>query len=270
MKRNKKEKTTYEQSCQAGKDKACFIVFLSLFFITLGILLHGIFVGDWNRVFTGALTLVLLWVPFFVERRFSLYLPAALEVLAYIFVFSAGVLGEIGDYYQRFAFFDVLLHAANGYMFAAFGFCLLPLFEKKKRQRYGISAGFLSFVAFCFSMTVGTFWELFEYTVDLLLHTDMQKDTLVQSVHSVKISENGELLHIADIAKTEIWTQDGVRFSVLGYLDVGIVDTMKDLAVNALGAILFCVIGYLYLKRKKGRFAKQFIPVVETGKKEVT
>ncbi len=244
------------------KDKKAFVIFLILFLITLVILLHGVFVRDWNRVFTGGLTLILLLLPPLVEHRFSLHLPGALEVLVYIFVFSAGVLGEIGDYYQRFALWDVLLHAANGYMFAAFGFCLLPLFEKKSAERYGISAGFLSFVAFCFSMTVGTFWELFEYGVDALLHTDMQKDAFLHEIHSVKLSENGELTHLENIVRTEVWTQDGAHFSFAGYLDVGVVDTMKDLAVNALGAILFCAIGYLYLKRRRGRFAAYFIPVV--------
>ena len=84
---------------EVRKDKKAFVIFSLLFLITLVILLHGVLVHDWNRVFTGGLTLVLLLLPPLVEHRFSLHLPSALEVLVYIFVFSAGVLGEIGDYY---------------------------------------------------------------------------------------------------------------------------------------------------------------------------
>ena len=48
-----------------------------------------------------------------------------------------------------------------------------------------------------------------------------------------------------------------------GYLDIGIVDTMKDLMVNFVGAVVFSVIGILYLKhRGKGKLAASLIPQV--------
>ena len=121
----------------------------------------------------------------------------------------------------------------------------------------------MSFVAFCFSMTVGAFWEIFEYAVDGVLHTDMQKDTMLFAIHSVKLGSGEDVTHIRNITKTVIYTADGATHTLQGYLDVGLTDTMKDVVVNALGAILFCVIGYLYLKRKRGVLAAQFIPVVE-------
>lgn len=38
---------------------------------------------------------------------------------------------------------------------------------------------------------------------------------------------------------------------------------MKDLAVNFVGAVVFSIIGYFYVKsRGKGRFASRFIPQV--------
>ena len=46
-----------------------------------------------------------------------------------------------------------------------------------------------------------------------------------------------------------------------GYLDVGIIDTMKDLFVNFIGAVVFSTIGYFYVRgRGKGGFAQRFIP----------
>lgn len=51
-----------------------------------------------------------------------------------------------------------------------------------------------------------------------------------------------------------------------GYLDIGIHDTMKDLIVNLIGAAVFSVIGYFYVKKKgKGKFASEFIPQVTSA-----
>ena len=48
-----------------------------------------------------------------------------------------------------------------------------------------------------------------------------------------------------------------------GYLDVGNHDTMKDLLVNLIGAVVFSVNGYIAAARKgKSRIAVKFIPRV--------
>ena len=134
-------------------NKAAFFVFSCLWLCTLTVLLQGALVHRWDRVFTGGLCLLLFLLPPIVERRFSLQLPAALEISAYLFVFCAGVLGEIGDFYERFPAFDSILHAANGFLFAGFGFCLFSLFEKKRTVRTLPSPAYQSFTAFCFSVT---------------------------------------------------------------------------------------------------------------------
>lgn len=245
------------------ENKAAFFVFISLWLCTLAVLLHGVLTNRWDRVFTGVLCLLLFLAPPFVERGFSLQLPAALEISAYLFVFCAGVLGEIGDFYQRFPAWDAILHAANGFLFAGFGFCLFSLFEKKRKVRTLPSPAYQSFTAFCFSMTVGVLWELFEFAADTILHTDMQKDSYRTGVHSVLLpAENSGVFHIENITQVEIKAANGMSFTLPAYLDVGLADTMKDLFVNLWGAILFCVIGYIYLKRRRMALAAQFIPRV--------
>ena len=48
-----------------------------------------------------------------------------------------------------------------------------------------------------------------------------------------------------------------------GYLDIGIIDTMKDLIVNFIGAVVFSIFGLLYIKnRDKYKFAAKFIPIM--------
>ena len=245
------------------ESKSSFIAFLILWICTLAVLLHGVLCARWDRVFTGALCLLLFLLPPIVERSFSLQLPDTLEICAYLFVFCAGVLGEIGDFYQRFPAWDVLLHAANGFLFAGFGFCLFSLFEKKRTVRTLPSPAYQSFTAFCFSMTVGVLWEIFEFCADVFLHTDMQKDGFLTSIYSLLLpTQDGRALVVENITRVEIQTATGERFVLPAYLDVGLADTVKDLAINLWGALCFCIIGYVYLKRRRMALATQFIPRV--------
>ncbi len=224
--------------------------------------------GRWDAVFTGALTLGLLFIPPLAEECFSIRLPATLEVFSYLFIFSAGILGEIGGFYGRFPLFDDILHAFNGYMFAAFGFCLSALLTKRAQDAV-LPPFLVTLLAFCFSMSVGVAWELFEFGADRVLHTDMQKDTPVHRIDTVLLPGTGaqKVRHLQDIVQTEIVTKGG-RVRLDAYLDIGLADTMTDLAVNLLGALLFCVLGYLYLKRGRGRIARHFIPVAVKRERE--
>ena len=130
-------------------------------------------------------------------------------------------------------------------------------------------------VAFCFSMTIGVLWEFFECGMDQLMMLDMQKDTVVHSISSVMLDPSGlnNRVLIEDIVDTIVVTGDGQQISLGlgGYLDVGILDTMKDLFVNFIGAVVFSVIGYFYVKtRGRGKFASRFIPqVVEVQPEDI-
>ena len=246
------------------EDKKAYTVYVILSLFILAVIVRSIFLGRWENVFTGVLASLLLLIPPVVERSFHIELPTTLEILAYVFVFCAEILGEIGNFYQHFPFWDTMLHTFNGFMFAAFGFCLLDIFNKTKRFRLQLSPLSLALVAFCFSMTIGVLWEFFEFGADMLLHTDMQKDTFVNVINSVSIPNDlGEkVTHVTDITAATIVTERGEVILPGGYLDIGLIDTIKDLFVNFIGAVLFSIIGFFYVKhRGKGYLAEQFIPV---------
>ena len=246
------------------QDKRAYTVYVLLSVLILTVIVRSAFLGRWENVFTGVHASLLLLLPPFVERSFHVELPTTLEILAYLFVFCAEILGEIGNFYVHFPFWDTMLHTFNGFMFAAFGFCLVDIFNKTKRFRFQLSPVFLALVAFCFSMTIGVLWEFFEFGADMLLHTDMQKDTFTALINSVSIPNDlGEkVTHVKDIATTTIVTKNGEVITLSGYLDIGLVDTVKDLFVNFVGAVVFSVIGFFYVKRRgKGHIAGQFIPV---------
>ena len=138
----------------------------------------------------------------------------------------------------------------------------------KNAEGIDLTPLFLAIVTFCFSMTVGVLWEFFEYYADRFMGLDMQKDRVVQVINSVNIgAENGDVHHVGDIERTIIESRDdsgSTSRTVIdgGYLDIGIRDTMKDLLVNLIGAVVFSVFGYLYTKydQQKYRFVRNFIP----------
>ena len=109
-------------------------------------------------------------------------------------------------------------------------------------------------MAFCVSMTVGVIWEFFECSMDLFFHMDMQKDFVINAINSVSLDpeNSGEVIHVKDIVGTVVTTSSGQTVTIEGgYLDVGILDTMKDLLVNLIGAVVFSTIGYLALKNER-------------------
>ena len=117
-------------------------------------------------------------------------------------------------------------------------------------------------------MTVGVLWEFFEYGCDQLFHLDMQKDAVISEISSVSLDEtqSNRTVRVGDIADVIVVHGDGTQqaLSVGGYLDVGLNDTMKDLIVNFIGAVVFSIIGFFYVKQRgKGKFAARFIPLVE-------
>lgn len=249
------------------KNKAASAVYLTLRILTIGVLIRSIFLGQWESVFTCFLTLLLYLLPHFVEKSFRIDLPTTLEIIAFIFIFCAEILGEIECYYIKYPLWDTMLHTTSGFVFAAFGFCLLDMLNRSKRLRLNLSPLSLSLVAFCFSMTVGVLWEFFEFGADYFFRFDMQKDTILHSLSTVNLdptSSNTAVL-LNGITRTVIEHADGtVTVIDGGYLDIGIYDTMKDLFVNFIGAVVFSFIGYFYVKhRGKGKIARQFIPIVE-------
>lgn len=225
------------------------------------------FKGNFENVFLCVLTLFLFTLPSFLERTIRVEIPDTLEIIILLFIFAAEILGEIQAYYIQYPYWDTMLHTLNGFLCAAIGFSLLGILNRNEKLKFSLSPVYLAVVAFCFSMTIGVLWEFFEFSMDQLFLLDMQKDTVVNSIGSVMLNPTGgnhpvSIKHITDVI---VVTADGAQQSLGlgGYLDIGIIDTMKDLFVNFIGAVVFSTIGFFYVKnRGKGKFAPQFIPTL--------
>ena len=196
----------------------------------------------------------------------SVTIPVGLETVILIFIFSAEILGEINAFYVKIPIWDSILHTTNGFLMAAIGFALIDLFNRSEKFSIKMSPYFVAFFAFCFSMTVGVLWEFFEFSMDQFFGLDMQKDWIVTAINSVKLNPIGANVPIhVDVQSVVI---NGEQWNLGGYLDIGLIDTMKDLIVNFIGAVVFSVIGILYLKnRERGKLAASLIPQVRNEDK---
>ena len=254
------------------KNKTTLTVYLVLRGLVIFVLIRSLLRREYQSMFLCALSLVLMVLPSIISKKLKIVLPSTLEIIILLFIFAAEILGEIHSFYVRIPNWDTMLHTINGFLCAAIGFCLVDMLNRNDQFSFKLSPLYLAIVSFCFSMTVGVLWEFYEFGVDQLLGMDMQKDTVVHVINSVNLdpTRSNTVIHIQDIVDTIVVHSDGTQESLGlgGYLDLGIIDTMKDLLVNFIGALVFSTIGYFYVKQEgKGKVANRFIPKVEPNKK---
>lgn len=239
-------------NAEIREHKSSFVVYVVLRVLVIVMMVLQFFNGNFENVFLCLLTLVLLIVPSFIQVTFKIEFPSVLEIIMLTFVFSAEILGEISAFYVLFPFWDIVLHTLNGFLAAAIGFSLVDLLNRSEKTKFHLSPMYLAMVSFCFSMTIGVFWEFFEFAVDSLLPYDMQKDTIVHQIHSVALdpTNTNTTVMIDGIHQTSVNGQD---LGIDGYLDLGLHDTMADLFVNFIGAAAFSLFGFAYVKNRGKR-----------------
>lgn len=212
--------------------KNTFFVYLGLRLLVLGILILQIFHQNYENAFLYILTLILMITPSVIQATLKVEFPSPLEIIVLIFIFSAEILGEIRSFYMRFLYWDTVLHTLNGFLCAAIGFSLVDIMNRQRKMKFDLSPLFMAITAFCFSMTIGVLWEFFEFGMDFLWNLDMQKDTVIHSIHSTLLNTGGQNQSI-----------------------------MSDLIVNFIGAIIFSTMGYFYVKHRNSKsLVKGFVP----------
>lgn len=262
MKKKSRPSALAEQS--RGKIVLKIVYFLLRASVIL-VMVAQFFNRDFQNVFLCLLTLVLFLLPSLFERRFHIDVPDTLEIIILLFIYAAEIMGEIRAYYIAFPYWDAMLHTTNGFLCAAIGFSLVDLLNRDKHFTLALSPAFMAVLAFSFSMTIGAVWEIFEYAMDRIFLLDMQKDTILHTISSVTLdpTATNRTVLLEGITDAAVVYADGSEqlLGLGGYLDVGLYDTMNDLIVNFIGAVVFSVIGYFYVKsRGKGSLVRRFIP----------
>ena len=263
MKRHPKTPPTGQQlKAVIKRQPAVFTVYMVLRLIVLATLVSSILRGEYESAFICLLVLVLFMLPFFIQQNFGIELPSTLEIIILLFIFAAEILGELKCYFITFPHWDSMLHTTTGFLCAATGFALIDILNRNSRIKFQLSPIYVALTAFCFSMTVGVLWEFFEFGMDRLFLMDMQKDTVVQSITSVMLDPTNSNIPVTIDGITSV-AVNGQDLGFNGYLDIGLYDTMEDLFVNFVGAVVFSTIGYFYIKhRGQGKLAKAFIPTI--------
>jgi len=196
-----------------------------LMFFLLGVLglelVAVVYEGHWVHAFLiVAISLVTL-SPILLGRQYQIHIPAEFQILTVLFVFAALFLGEIRDYYDRLWWWDMALHASSGLMLGIFGFLLVFVLNQDPRVQMSLRPHFVALFAFMFAVTIGALWEIFEFTMDKVFGTNMQKPML------------GD--------------------------DSGLTDTMWDLILDALGALIISLLGWWRMVRGEGSFIERWI-----------
>ena len=236
------------------EEPAAFWTYVVLRFIVILILIRCILRGDIESAFVCVLVLVIYLLPQFVENRLNIDIPTTLEVVIFVFVFTAEILGELQSYFIKYSNWDTILHTSSGFLCAAVGFSLVDLLNRSDNAKVQLSPGYLAITAFCFSMTIGILWEFIEFSADRLFLLDMQKDTIVNQISSVSLDPTNSNISITvkGIKDVILVTDSGEQALGLGgFLDIGLYDTMEDLFVNFVGAVVFSVVAFFECKSEK-------------------
>ena len=231
-------------------DRKTFLLYSVLRILVILTAVRCFFTRNYEGFALCLLSLILFLLPSFFEEKLKLEIPPLFEGIIYLFIYAAEILGEVNHYYTAIPGWDTMLHTLNGFLCAAIGFSLVDILNRKSHN-LNLSPLYLSIVAFCFSMTIGVIWEFIEFTFDQFFYLDMQKDFIVRTIGSVTLDPTHSQIpvRVSNITRTIIETAGGKTYTIKGgYLDIGIIDTMKDLIVNFVGAVAFSIIGYFSVK----------------------
>ena len=213
---------------------------------------------DIKHIFLCILTLIMFLIPSILHRKLRIVFPTILEIMIYILIFSSLILGEVLGLYVYVKFFDIIIHLLYGFLMTSIGFSIINISKYNLKLKLRLASKYLVLFCFCFGMTSGVIWELFEYTIDKVFEQDMQKDAIVMKINSVLINEIVSNKVVSVDINNFIINSEDYTLKYGGYIDIGLNDTMKDILVNMIGCSFFSIICYTYLINKS-KIAKYFI-----------
>ncbi len=197
-----------------------------IFYLIIGII-------KWNTttVVAALLSLVLMTITSYLKKKLNL--DKKLELLIYIFIITTEVLGQIYHFYTRVPIFDIIIHTYSSFVIS---YIALIIIKKHKLPKI-ITILFI----FSFAMMCESIWEIFEFSTDRLLKTDMQKDTIINEITSCYLSEDKDTpttMVVDNVVVNNISFTDKYN----GYLDIGLYDTISDMSCALVGALIFIII----------------------------
>lgn len=213
---------------------------------------------EWDDMALSFATVAYVLIPTVLERLFKFRIQPVLYIFVLIYTVCP-LIGSSYNFYLKFSWWDDMLHGFAGVIFAMFGAYLPRIFHKGAKPSVVLGA----LMGFVFSLAVAGVWEFIEFGMDSVFGTDMQKDTLLSSMRPSYLL--GEILGLPEgtigptqeIVTTVITNADGTTSVITGgYLDIGLIDSMHDMLIETLGALIYTAI---YIIGKGEKFV--FVPV---------
>ncbi|MGE3278375.1 MAG: hypothetical protein AB7J40_01040 [Candidatus Altimarinota bacterium] len=164
-----------------------------LSFVILAASVGAFFEGQWLNAFLAALAFVLSYVPSAIEKNLKIGLPIEFEFTFVVFLFVTIYLGDINAYYTYFWWWDIFLHTLSGVLLGLVGFILVYIFHSEEKIRLRLSPFFVGLFTFVFAVSIGVFWEIFEFGLDQLFGLDTQHGSLEDTMLDLIVDALGAL-----------------------------------------------------------------------------
>lgn len=246
---------------QYGRSKGVLALFLIFMLLSLFSFVISAVKMQAEGTANSFVTLILLCVPAYIEYGCKEKFPPLIEAFFLILIFGHGILGEVFFFYIRFRFWDIFLHALSGFLAAFFGIALLDILNGSGEVKRKLNPLFTTLNAFSFASAAAVLWEFIEFSADRLLGLDMQKDTIVHSFRSVLLDSTNSNIPVAVNDIRSVYINGKPLLVTDGYLELGLYDTMEDLAAAAVGSLLFCAAAFICLKAAdKSKLKASIIP----------
>lgn len=229
------------------KNKGLFAILLSYIAFCVFSALAFCFVGRARHMFMAVAFILFVPLMFALEHFFGLHFGNGFAFWAF-FLAAGSILGSCYSLYSVIPFFDTILHGLSGTLFAMFGFMIAERFFGEISSQKELFACII-FGVFC-SLSVAVLWEIFEYCGESFFGMDTQVDSITNEIRSHLLAgSHNDIVIIEDIEKTVIHYMDGETYVIDGYLDIGRDDTLIDMIICTVGAVIY--IPFAAISRKK-------------------
>ena len=190
-------------------------------------LISGLIKWNMTTIFACVLSLIFMVITNVIGKKLGF--GNGIKILIYVFILSTEILGEIYHFYVDVWWFDIVMHTYFAFVISYVGLYLIRYFNIKE------SIYFVILFIFSFAMMTESIWEIFEFSMDRVIGTDMQKDTVIRNISSTYLSHD---IYVDKVMVNDIdfMDRDG------GYLDIGLYDTIGDMICTVVGSFMFIVI----------------------------
>lgn len=177
---------------QIDKTKICIFILMRFSIILAGA--AAIFDRNWEHLGMAVLTLLAILLPSLMEKQFKLEIPSHFEIVLVLFVYAAIFLGSMHQFYFRFWWWDKMLHGFSGLILGNIGLLIVSYLNSNQKINLYLSPVFVAVFTFCFAVSIGAVWEIFEYSMDKFFGLFMQRGSLDDTMTDIVLDTLGALV----------------------------------------------------------------------------